>query len=190
MANITDSLYASWEKRNPKFEKDFENSVLRVISDYGKGASANNEIRGKILGGGYEPYILAFFIGLYSDKRKKIKAESKVLGQPIQYWGNLDSKKGRNAYSSIRPFIFTALVAKSDIDLIALDKGELPLAEAVTILIETMEEYANYGFHLMEEKLKDNPGYFFNQNSFLDIFMKLSFKKQDDFDDDAPESLD
>ena len=44
--------------------------------------------------------------------------------------------------------------------------------------IETMEEYANYGFSVMEEKLKDDKGYFFGNRSFLDIFLQLTSKEE------------
>ena len=57
-----------WGRRNPRFEKKYEQSVLRVISDYGIGASENTSAKGKVLGAGYEPYIMAFFIGLYSSE--------------------------------------------------------------------------------------------------------------------------
>lgn len=170
---LQESLYSAWEKRNPRFEKDFEESVIRKIADYGVGASALTESKGKILGAGYEPYILAFFLGLYENKRLPLEKESKVLGQPIQFWGNLDSKKGRQAYSSIRPFIFSALVARTDIDLLELDKGTITLPQAVSMLVNTMEEYANYGFRVMEGKLNVDPSYFFNQTSFLDLFLAL-----------------
>ena len=60
----------------------------------------------------------------------------------------------------------------------------------MTSLIETMEEYANYGFSVMEEKLKEDPGYFFSHRSFLDIFLQLTSKKEIDFvQDEEPEEL-
>lgn len=75
-----------WGKHNPEWEKKYEQSVLRVISDYGVGASENTGAKGKVLGAGYEPYIMAFFIGLYSNKKLQLSESSedlKVLGQPI-----------------------------------------------------------------------------------------------------------
>ena len=81
-----------------------------------------------------------------------------------------------------------ALVAKTEIDWLAVDKGELPLADAVTELIHTMEEYANYGFSVMEEKLKADPSYFFSHRSFLDIFLQLTNKQSEIFtEDEEPE---
>lgn len=188
-----EKLIDIWGRRNPRFEKKYEQSVMRVISDYGIGASGNTGAKGKILGAGYEPYIMAFFIGLYSGKRLPLTEDSndiKGLGQPLQFWGNLDSKKFRKAYPGLRSFIFIALVAKTDIDWIALDKGDIKVNSVVTSLIETMEEYANYGFSVMEEKLKEDPGYFFSHRSFLDIFLQLTSKKEIDFvQDEEPEEL-
>lgn len=188
-----EKLIDIWGRRNPRFEKRYEQSVMRVISDYGVGASGNTGAKGKILGAGYEPYIMAFFIGLYSNKRLQLTEESndiKGLGQPLQFWGNLDSKKNRKAYSNLRSYIFIALVAKTDIDWIALDKGDIKVNTVVTNLIETMEEYANYGFSVMEEKLKEDPGYFFSHRSFLDIFLQLTNRQNEDFNqNEEPEEL-
>ena len=124
-----------WGRRNPRFEKKYEQSVMRAISDYGIGASGNTGVKGKILGAGYEPYIMAFFIGLYANKRIPLSEDLddlKGLGQPLMYWGNLDSKKYRKAYSGLRSYIFIALVAKTDIDWIALDKGDIKVNTVVT----------------------------------------------------------
>lgn len=56
----------------------------------------------------------------------------------------------------------------------------------------TMEKYINYGLSVLAEKLKEDEGYFYNKNSFLDIFKRLTRPKQDTNDDkeDVPESLD
>ena len=189
-----DKIIDIWGRRNPRFEKKYEQSVIRVISDYGVGASVNTGAKGKILGAGYEPYIMAFFIGLYANKRIPLSEDPdnlKGLGQPLMYWGNLDSKKFRKAYSGLRSYIFIALVARTDIDWIALDKGDVKVNTVVTSLVETMEEYANYGFAVMEEKLKEDAGYFFSHRAFLDIFLQLTDKHAvEDNDEEGIESLD
>ena len=179
-----------WGRRNPKFEKHYEQSVIRVLADYGIGASENTDAKGKILGAGYEPYIMAFFIGLYANKRIPLPEDSdevKGLGQPLDKWGNLDSKKFRKAYPKLREYIFISLVAKTKVDWIALDKGEIKVADVVTQLIKTMEEYANYGFSIMADKLESDKGYFFSKRAFLDIFMELTDKHEetDDRDDEV-----
>ena len=54
-----------------------------------------------------------------------------------------------------------------------------------------MEEYANFGLDFMQEKLEQNPNYFFKETGFLDVF--TSFLKQENEDNlvsDEPEDLD
>lgn len=193
LVNKDDKLLDIWGRKNPKFEKKFEQSVMRVISDYGIGASEHANAKGKVLGAGYEPYIMAFFIGLYSNKRLPLSEDSdetKTLGQPIQFWGNLDSKKFRKAYSKLRTYIFVALVAKTEIDWIALDKGDIKVGSVAASLLETMEEYANYGFTVLEEKLNEDKGFFFSHRAFLDIFLQLTSKEEScDDNKDSPEEL-
>ena len=187
-----EKLIDLWGRRNPRFEKRYEQSVIRVISDYGVGASVNTGAKGKILGAGYEPYIMAFFIGLYANKRIPLSEDAnelKGLGQPLQYWGNLDSKKFRKAYPNLRSYIFIALVAKTDIDWIALDKGLIEPGAVVTALVNTMEEYANYGFSVMEEKLNEDKGYFFSNRAFLDMFLQLTDKQISEEESETPEDL-
>jgi hypothetical protein len=169
----TENLYDIWAKRNPKFETHFEATLLRLFTDYGVGSSDAMSSKGKILGAGYELYIYAFFVGLYANKKRKLNGDTKVLGQPIQFWGNLDSKKFRKAYPRLREYIFTALLAKTDLDLIALEKGNITDSQAVDMLKDTMEQYANYGFHAIEEKIQDNPNYFFKTTGFLDMILDL-----------------
>ena len=72
----------------------------------------------------------------------------------------------------------------------ALEKGEIEVSAVVSVLIKTMEEYANYGFAFMAEKLKEDPGYFFSHRAFLDIFLQLTDKPRGDaVSDEEPEEL-
>jgi len=36
-----------------------------------------------------------------------------------------------------------------------------------------MEQYANYGFYSIEEKIKDNPNCFYKNTGFLDMVLDL-----------------
>lgn len=67
--------------------------------------------------------------------------------------------------------MFIALVAKTDIDLTALEKGEIEEDEVVKMLIQTMESYTNGGLILIKEKLEENPNYFFQPTSFLNLLL-------------------
>lgn len=169
-----EKLYDIWARRNPQFETRFEEILLRLFTEYGGGSVESMSSKGKILGAGYELYIYAFFVGLYANKRKELIGNTKTLGQPIQFWGNLDSKKLRKGYPKLREYIFTAVVARTtELDLIALEKELITERKAVDYLIDTMEQYANYGFYTIEEKLKANPSYFFKNTGFLDTILDL-----------------
>ena len=78
-----ENIYELWAKRNPEFEKRYQDTVLSVFSDYGKGVSQYNDIRGKIFGAGYEVYIIAFFIGLYYNQTKPLVEYYEKLGKLI-----------------------------------------------------------------------------------------------------------
>ncbi len=189
-----ESLYELWGKRNPEWEERYQDSIMSVFSDYGKGVNQYQEARGKIYGAGYEVFILAFFIGLYSNKTKPLvedKAKRKHFGWAISNWGTGEARLGRNQYPRLREYMFAALVARTDIDFIALDKGEITQRKVVDDLIVKMEEYANYGFDYIQEKLEDNPNHFFNETAFLRVF--LDFMNDNEKNEDAsdePESLD
>ncbi|MDR0681157.1 MAG: glycoside hydrolase family 15 [Dysgonamonadaceae bacterium] len=168
-----ENLYDVWAKRNPKWETRFE-EIIRQFTDYGVGSSELTSARGKMLGAGYELYIYALFVGLYANKKRELTGETKTFGQPIQYWGNLENRKSRKAYPRLREYIFTALLAKTDLDLIALEKGNITDSQAVDMLKVTMEQYANYGFYTIDEKLKNNPNGFYKNTGFLNMILDLS----------------
>ena len=190
-----EKLFDLWANRNPNWEIKYEETILKTFCDYGKGSTLLQEARGKIFGAGYEIIIISFFIGLYHNRRKELTPDTtkkKSLGQPIKYWGNLDSKPGRTAYPEIRKYMFAALVARTDIDFIALDKGDITPRKVVDKLMTTMEEYINWGLDYMAEKMEDNPNYYFKETSFLREFMEFIAPdtSKDESSDDEPESLD
>jgi hypothetical protein len=193
-----EKLYDLWAKRNPEWERRFEDSIFKTFADYGKGNTSLSDSRGKIFGAGYEMFILAFFIGLYFNQTRKLvedRDERKSCGQAIQYWGNIETRGIRQTYGAIREYIFAALVARTDIDLIALDKGDskVSVRKVVDALVQKMEEYANFGFYYIEERMMENPDFFFKDKAFLRVFMQFKPKEPestiDDSGDDEPEEL-
>ena len=188
----TESLYDIWAKRNPEWEVRYEDNILKTFCDYGKGNTSMREDRAKLFGAGYEVYIVAFFIGLYYNQRKPLTTDNqkrKGFGWAIENWGDIERRAGRKPYPKLREYIFTALIAKTDIDFIALDKGEITVRKTVDMLIQTMEEYANWGFNFIADKMIDNPNHFYSETAFLEVF--LSFNVADVInDEDEPETLD
>lgn len=169
-------LFDKWMLINPQWETRYED-LIKTYCDYGRGENSLRESRGKIFGAGYELYIVAFFIGLYFNRRKPLTADAakrKGFGHIVQNWGHIETRNGRQAYPKIKDYMFVALVARTDFDFIALEKGELSVEEAVSALKCMMEEYANYGFDYITDKLEDNPQYFYKDPGFLELFLKMS----------------
>lgn len=188
---VTEKLYDKWAARNPQWETKYED-MIKTYCDYSKGETSLREARGKLFGAGYELFIMAFFIGLYSNQRRPLSEDAtkrKAFGHPIENWGNIEKRLGRAPYPKIRDYIFAALVARTDIDFIALDKGEITLRKAVDMLIQTMEEYANWGFHFIKEKEEDIPNYFYKEDAFLGIFLQFDASIENN-EEEEPESLD
>jgi len=48
-----EKLYDIWAKRNPNWEKRYEDSVIKNFSDYGKGVSRLGYAMGNVVGAGY-----------------------------------------------------------------------------------------------------------------------------------------
>lgn len=191
-----DNLYELWGKRNPNWEKRYAESIIDVFTDYGRGTTQFSDDRGKIFGAGYEIFIIAFFIGLYSNQTKALtedKSKIKSYGYPIKNWGNQENKLGRMSYSQIREYMFAALVARTDIDFIALDKGEITPQRVVDQLINKMEQYANFGFDYINERMEEQPDCFFKEGAFLQLFLEFLNKEEqgsiDSNDDDSPEEI-
>lgn len=191
-----ENLYELWGKRNPNWEKRYAESIIDVFTDYGRGTTQFSDDRGKIFGAGYEIFIIAFFIGLYSNQTKALtedKSKIKSYGYPIKNWGNQENKLGRMSYSQIREYMFAALVARTDIDFIALDKGEITPQKVVDQLINKMEQYANFGFDYIHERMEEQPDCFFKEGAFLQLFLEFLNKEEqgsiDSNDDDSPEEI-
>ena len=169
-------IFNLWAKRSPEWETKYEDTLLKAFCDYGKGSTSYQETRAKLFGAGYELYILAFFIGLYHGQTKDLvadKAKRKDFGWAIENWGTAEARGGRKQYGQIREYMFMALVALTEIDWIALDKGDITPRKVVDLLIDKMEKYANFGFDFMQDKLEDNPDYFYKETAFLQVFLNF-----------------
>lgn len=181
-----ESLFDAWGNKNPEWDKKYEDLLIEPFTDYRRGTSQYSVSRGKIFGAGYEMYIICFFIGLYFDKTRKLpddKSKRKYFGHTIKHWGSQEGRLGRTSYTKIQEYMFAALVAKTDIDFISLEKGETNVNDAANALKHKMEEYANYGFHYLEEMLEDDPNSLFKDSAFLKIFTSFISEDNEEKDD-------
>ncbi len=166
------NLFEKWKTKIPKYSEVHKDLFTSLSQKYG--AEGEKKINlGKHFSTNYELYMYAFFLGLYNDEFSPIPNEQKRVdfSHHIQHWGSKSSHL-RKDFTSLQENMFIALVAKTDIDLIALEKGEVDEEEVVKMLITTMESYTNGGLILIKEKLEENPNYFLQPTSFLNMILE------------------
>ena len=112
------------------------------------------------------------------------------MGAGSGEWGSREARLGRVKYSELQRYMYAALIARTDIDFIALDKGDITPRKAVDMLVDKMEQYANFGFDFIQEKLEENPNCFFKETAFLRVFLGFLKKEDEEEMDNIPESLD
>lgn len=167
------SLFDKWKTRIPKYSevhKDLFNSLSQKF-----GAEGEKKINlGKHFSTNYELYTYAFFLGLYNNELIPIpNSEKKTdFSHHIQHWGSKTTVSTRKDFTNLQENIFIALLARTDLDLIALEKGDLNEDDAVKSLIKTMESFTNGGLILIKEKLEFNPNYFLQPTSFLNMILE------------------
>ena len=164
------TLYETWLDRiDSYYEEKFFEPVVEVLCQYHGGSIDGRIAKGKTFNAGYEVFIYAFFLGLYYGERKPLSGEKRKFRMEMSSWGRKKNEADRKSYTILQKYIFTALVAKSDIDLIALDKGDIDVDIACDALMTTLNEYANSGFYLMKGQLDKNPDCFFENRGLLDF---------------------
>ena len=165
-----ESLYETWLNRiDSYYESQYKEPIIEYLCQYGGGSAVGRTAKGKIFNAGYEVFIYAFFLGLYYGERKPLNGEKLKFRMEMNTWGRKKNETGRKSYTIIQKYIFAALVAKSDIDLIALDKGDVDVNNVCDELMKTLNEYANSGLYLMKQQLDKKPECFFENTGLLDF---------------------
>lgn len=163
-----DTLFETWLNREDSyFEEQYYEPVVEELCQFRGGSTDTRMSKGKIFNAGYEVFIYAFFLGLYCDERTPLKGSTRKFRMAMSSWGRKSTEIGRESYTILQRYIFIALVAKSDIDLIALDKGDLVVDDVCKVLMTTLNEYANTGFKIMANEIKKNPTCFFENDGLL-----------------------
>jgi hypothetical protein len=168
------NLFEKWKTKEPEFDVRFRELLFDKLTKKGGGSEKSKEDRGKQFANNYELYIYAFFLGIYNDEFQPIEqgVHKVSFRYQISLWGSKANRFDRKDFTNLQENIFIALLAKTDIDLVALEKGELDEDDAVKALIKTMESYTNGGLILIKEKLEENPNYFLQPTSFLNMILE------------------
>jgi hypothetical protein len=172
------NLFDKWKTRIPKYSEVHKDLFTALSQKFG--AEGEKIINlGKHFSTNYELYTYAFFLGLYNKELAPIpQGEKKTdFSHHIQHWGSKTTISSRKDFTNIQENMFIALVAKTEIDLVALEKGDLDEDDAVKSLISTMESYTNGGLILIKERLEENPNYFLQPTSFLNLILQIGESK-------------
>jgi len=167
-----DSLFDSWKSKIPKYSVRFSD-LFSSLAHKGTASSQTVTSLGKHFDVQYELYIYAFFLGLYNKERLPFEQDEKKkdFSREIMYWGS-KSKKDRKDFTYIQDYIFMALVSKSILSLVSLDKEDIDIKDAVKELINVLEEYTNGGLTIIHEKIEDELSPFLTSDSFLQLLLK------------------
>jgi hypothetical protein len=165
------NLFDRFKTREPKYDEQFRAPLFDTLTKKFGGSESSRADYGKHFSNNYELYIYAFFLGLYNKEFQPIPSTSNKVdfSFAIQNWGSKGTRIGRKDFTAIQEYIFSALVAESDVDLIGLEKGDLSEDDIVKGLIYTMESYTNGGLILIKQKIEENPSYFLMPTSFLNL---------------------
>lgn len=167
-----ENLFDKWKTKIPKYSEIHKELFTSLSQKFG--AEGEKKINlGKHFSTNYELYMYAFFLGLYNDEFSPIpNGEKKTdFSHHIQHWGSKTTTSYRKDFTSLQENIFIALIAKTELDILALEKGEKNEDDIVKQLIHTMESYTNGGLILIKEKIDENPNYFLQPTSFLNMIL-------------------
>lgn len=169
------NLFDKWKTKIPKYSESHKDLFISLSQKFG--AEGEKKINlGKHFSTNYELYTYAFFLGLYNDEFAPIPNEEKKtdFSHHIQHWGSKTTISTRKDFTNLQENMFMALVTKSEIDIISLEKGEIDEDIIIKKLIHTMESYTNGGLILIKEKLEENPNYFLQPTSFLNMILEIN----------------
>lgn len=169
-----ENLFDKWKTKIPKYAEEFREPLFDSLTKKFGGSEKSKVDLGKHFSNNYELYMYAFFLGLYNNELAPIPEKTKKVdfSHAIQFWGSKGNRLDRKDFTNLQEFIFTSLIAKTDVDLIALEKGDITEEEIVKQLIQTMESYTNGGLTLIKEKIEENSNYFLQPTSFLNMILE------------------
>ncbi len=174
------NLFEKWRTRIPKYNEIYKATLFDPLSNIGGGSEKAKFNLGKHFSNNYEFYMYAFFLGLYKEQYKPLDKDVKKadFNHAIQFWGSKSNRLGRTDFTNLQEYMFAAVIAKTNIDLLELEKGSISEDEAVKKLIETMEAYANGGLMLISDKLDESPHYFIQAPAFLNLILESNLKNE------------
>jgi len=152
--------------RAPEYDATHENLITKfTLVQGGRAGTASDGTaweQGKYFSTKYEIYMYAALLGLKNDYRLPISKEAKKEKFiEIKSWQPSD----------LADYVIMGVLAKSDLDLNALEKMEEAEVEKEILGIrKLLEDYANGGLDKIRAKVESDPAFFENNdNCFIDL---------------------
>ncbi|MCB9082108.1 MAG: hypothetical protein H6555_10395 [Lewinellaceae bacterium] len=149
-----------FEDRAPVYDMAHRESIIERFSLVGGRDEELKNETGRTFSNVYELYMYAAMLGLKNNYRIPLEGVKTREFNKIKFWQP----------NELVRFIFMALVARSNVDLNALEElEESEVEREITKLKNLLEEYANGGFDLIHSKTKESPYFFENEYCFLEL---------------------
>ena len=147
------NLLDHFNKKEPRYPTRFRDLIdklsRRRACDTSVGTEEEKFAQGKIFANYYECFLYATILGIRQGQR--IPLDRQTDGTKFL---NVEGWRPR----PLVEYVFTALLALSDIELIDLEEmDDKQTDDAALKLVHLMEEYAYGGFDLLQSRLADEP---------------------------------
>lgn len=175
-----DSLFRKWSSRIPDYSIKFKDLFDSLSTKFGKEGDSKISL-GRHFSTNYELYIYAFFLGLYENECVPLEEDEKRVNfsYSIQNWGGKQNKPDRKKFTDLQKYIFAALVAKTDFDFLALEKGEVTENAVIRKLMTTFESFTNGGLIAIKETHEDNAAFFARPEAFLNMISQSNYSSRE-----------
>lgn len=153
-----------FEDRAPVYAKMYREPIVDRFTLVGGGKEDFKYESGKYFSNVYELYIYAAMLGLKSNYRLPLDGLETQKFIEIRAWKPMELVR----------FVLMAVISKADIDLNALEDLEDSQVESkITALKDLLEEYANGGFDMIYNKIKEVPYFFESEYCFVEILNEI-----------------
>jgi len=152
------TLLDHFNKKEPRYPTRFRDLIDKLSRkrafDTSVGTEEEKFAQGKIFANYYECFLYATILGIRQNQRIPLDRQNEGTK-----FLNVEGWRPR----PLVEYVFTALLALSDIELIDLEEmDDKQTDDAALKLVQLMEEYAYGGFDVLQSRLADEPHFFEN----------------------------
>jgi hypothetical protein len=161
-------IIEQFKKKSPDYDSVYYESIVQRFAVVGgdKGREDEKQKKGKFFSNVYELYIYLAFLGI-----SKNHAIPFITGAKRNHFIKMNEW---TQHRELLHFLIMALLTKSAVDFNALENMDSKgIDDFLTQLKRDLEEYANGGFELLHQKMKEDPDYFKDDNCFINLLSDM-----------------